>query len=64
MRLGVVFGPDQITEAVRPIRIGEQRIQGCAADGMVPSMLFERLLDLLLESLPRVPSERPIVRKI
>src|SRR5258708_35634753 len=49
MQLRVVLGPDQITEAVRPIRIGEQCIQSRADHGMVSSMLFERLFDLLFE---------------
>ena len=49
MQLRVVLGSDQITEAVRPIRIGEQCIEGRADHGMVSSMLFERLFDLLFE---------------
>src|SRR5208283_2074902 len=49
MQLRVVLGSDQITEAVRPIRIGKQCIEGRADHGMVSSMLFERLFDLLFE---------------
>jgi len=49
MQLRVVLGSDQIAEAVRPIRIAEQCIEGRADHGMVSSMLFERLFDLLFE---------------